>query len=185
MQPIAPRNIWASHFETRAEWAGDNQVNREADEMTEFSEDRRQERRALIEEGFAAWNRHDAAGVAERFPEEARIRVVATGEAARGREQIRALVEARLQAFPDWHLEPQTTYACGEAVCVEWLLTGTQEGDFGDIPATRRSVELAGRSIFEFGPDGLITEERVYFDSATMLVQLGVLPDPADARSRA
>ena len=42
------------------------------------------------------------------------------------------------------------------------------------IPATQRSVELLTCSIFTLGADGLIGEETVYFDAATLSHQLGV-----------
>ena len=57
-------------------------------------------------------------------------------------------------------------------------LLGTHEGELRGIPATGRTFRVPMVAIFEFGdaahPDG-ITCERVYFDSASMLTQLGVL----------
>jgi steroid delta-isomerase-like uncharacterized protein len=131
----------------------------------------------LVERGFALWNSHDAAGLADRFAEDAVMRVMPTAEAAGGREQIRELAEVRLRAFPDWHLEPQSIYDCGDAVCAEWELTGTHESTFMGIPPTQRRIELTGCSIFELDEEGYVTEERIYFDAATMLQQLGLLPD--------
>jgi hypothetical protein len=50
------------------------------------------------------------------------------------------------------------------------------------IPATHRSVELLTCSIFTLGADGLLGEESVYFDAATLLRQLGALPESADTQ---
>ena len=132
---------------------------------------------ALVERGFAAWNDHDPAGLAALAGEGAVMRVMASGEAATGGDEIRELAEARLRAFPDWHLERGATYDCGEVVCAEWLLTGTHEGEFMGIPASRRRIALTGCSIFELDAGGGLVEERIYFDAGTMLRQLGVLPD--------
>jgi steroid delta-isomerase-like uncharacterized protein len=137
-----------------------------------------EQRQALLDDGFAAWNRHDASAIAALFPSGAVLRTVATGEVTRGRQKIRTLVEGRLQAFPDWRLDRQSMYDCDNAVCVEWLLTGTHTGEFMGIPPTQNSIELPGCSIFKFGPEGPLTEEIVYFDIATILRQLGVLPEP-------
>ena len=72
---------------------------------------------------------------------------------------------------------------CGRAGCItEWTLTGTHEGEYIAIPPTHRSVELPACSIFTLGADGLIGEEVVYFDAATLLRQLGVLPESADGQ---
>lgn len=49
------------------------------------------------------------------------------------------------------------------------------------IPPIHRSFELLACSIFKLGTDRLIGEEIVYFDAATLLRQLGVLPESADA----
>ncbi len=134
--------------------------------------------RTQLEDGFAAWNRHDAAAVAALFPQDAVLRVVATGEAARGREEIRALAESRLRAFPDWRLEALNTYDGGEAVCVEWKLTATHEREFMGLPPTQRRIELCGCSIFKVAAGDQIAEEVAYFDTGTLMRQLGVLPEP-------
>ena len=47
----------------------------------------------------------------------------------------------------------------------------------GQLPPTRRSFELPILSIFVFDEDRLICE-RVYFDTITLLRQLGVARDP-------
>ncbi len=47
------------------------------------------------------------------------------------------------------------------------------------IPPTGQSVELLTCSIFTLGIDRLVDEEILYFDAATLLRQLGVLPGAA------
>jgi GrpB-like predicted nucleotidyltransferase (UPF0157 family) len=87
------------------------------------------------------------------------LRIVATGEVLRGREELRADAEALLRAFPDLRIERRSTYECGEEVCIiEWTLTGTHEGEYIGIPPTHRSVELPACSIFTLGADGLVGE---------------------------
>ena len=57
-------------------------------------------------------------------------------------------------------------------------MTGTHDGPFAGIPPTGRRVEYPLVAIFEFEQDRLVCE-KVYFDTATILVQIGVLPDPS------
>jgi steroid delta-isomerase-like uncharacterized protein len=139
--------------------------------------------RTLVDGVTVAWNNHDAPGLAAQFSEDAVLRIVATGEVMRGREELRADAEDLLRAFPDLRLERKRTYECGETVCItEWTLTGTHVGEYIAIPPTHRSVELPACSIFTLGAGGLIGEEVVYFDAATLLRQLGVLPESADGQ---
>jgi steroid delta-isomerase-like uncharacterized protein len=129
-----------------------------------------------------AWNNHDAPEFAAQFSEDAVLRFMPTGGVAHGREQIQAFAETELRAFPDWQIEGRNAYDCGEGVCVvEWTVTATHEGEFMGISPTHRSVEMLGCSIFVLGADGLVGEEIIYLDAATILRQLGVLPASADA----
>jgi steroid delta-isomerase-like uncharacterized protein len=127
------------------------------------------------------WNRHDADALPARFAEDGVMRLVATGETARGREQIRALVERSLRAFPDWHLQVTDAFGVAGRICAEFVLTGTHEGEFQGIPPTHRPIEVQLCSVFRMNPEGLYEQETIYFDSATLLRQLGVLPEPGGA----
>jgi steroid delta-isomerase-like uncharacterized protein len=136
------------------------------------------ERKEAVEQALAVYNRHDAAGFASYFAEDGEMRVVATGEVHEGREQIAAGMEERWRAL-DYTLEPRGLYECGEDVWLEWTMNGTHVGEAMGVPPTHRRVEgLLGCSHFTFGADGLIARDLVYFDLATMLRQLGVLPEP-------
>lgn len=109
-----------------------------------------------------------------------RLRIVATGDVLHCGEQLRAVAEAYLCAFPDLRIERRSTHECGEGVCIiESTLTATHEGNFMGVPPTHRSVELLTCSIFTLGTDQLVGEEVVYFDAATLLRQLGVLSKSA------
>jgi steroid delta-isomerase-like uncharacterized protein len=141
------------------------------------------ETRILVDGVSAAWNKHDPQGFAAQFSEDVVLRVIATGDVLCGREQLKAGAEAYLRAFPDLRMERRTTYDCGETVCIiESTMKATHHGEFMGVPATQRSVELLTCSIFMLGADGLLREETVYFDAATLMRQLSVLPQSADAQ---
>ena len=136
------------------------------------------DRKATVERLLADYNRHDAAGFASYFAEDGVLRVVATGEVNEGREQITARAEERWRAL-DYTLEPRALYECGEDVWLEWTMTGTHVGELMGIPPTHLRVEgLLGCSHLTFGADGLVARDLVYFDLATLLRQLGLLPEP-------
>jgi steroid delta-isomerase-like uncharacterized protein len=122
-------------------------------------------------------NTHDAASVASWFSEDGVQRQAATGVTARGRDAIREAMQAVFIAFPDVHLQVRDLFAVGDRMCIQCVLTGTHDGEFLGIPPTGRRVESELCLVFRFGADDLVDEEVVYSDAATLLRQLGVLPE--------
>lgn len=60
------------------------------------------------------------------------------------------------------------------AVFVEFDLLGTQLGEFAGFAPTGREFRCRMAAIFDFTGERIVCE-RVYFDSATILRQLGLL----------
>jgi hypothetical protein len=69
-------------------------------------------------------------------------------------------------------------------VLVEAMLYGTHDGSFRGLPPTGRSFEMQFLAVFVFDQDRLVCE-RVYFDTATILRQLGIAHDPLSLKGRA
>jgi uncharacterized protein (TIGR02246 family) len=67
----------------------------------------REELRALVRRDEAAWNAHDADGLATPFAPDLEYRSVALPEALHGRDAFRELVAGYLDAFPDLRIENQ------------------------------------------------------------------------------
>ncbi len=107
-----------------------------------------------------------------------RYEIIPTGDVYDGADAVMAYFGATRAAFPDQRNELRRLWPADGAVIAEFDLLGTHEGELRGIPATGRTFRVPMIAIFEFGdeahPDG-ITCERVYFDSASMLSQLGVL----------
>lgn len=100
------------------------------------------------------------------------------GEASDGEGAVRELLHDMLVAFPDLHVEEaETIRHADDAVIVEGRVTDTHRGPFAGLPPTSREVDDPLVAIFEFEEDRLVCE-KVYFDTATILQQLGVLPEP-------
>jgi len=102
----------------------------------------------------------------------------------KGIEAFRQMGEAFLAAAPDNRLEALHTWEDGDSVIVEGVYTGTHTGPLagpaGVIPATGRSFSLPYVDIFQ-ARDGKLVSHRMYWDNATFLAQLGVLPAAAGA----
>jgi predicted ester cyclase len=55
--------------------------------------------------------------------------------------------------------------------------TGPLVGPMGEIPATGRAVDVPFATMFE-ARDGQISAHRAYWDNATFMMQLGLMPRP-------
>jgi steroid delta-isomerase-like uncharacterized protein len=80
-------------------------------------------------------------------------------------------------AFPDQENEVIAIHHADNAVMVEALVRGTHLGPLRGLPPTGRRWEMRFLAMFIFEEDGLVCE-RVYFDSSTVLRQLGIARDP-------
>jgi steroid delta-isomerase-like uncharacterized protein len=138
----------------------------------------RARREAVIRAHVDAERRHDPAGVVASF-HRPRYDVPAMGPAgqADGAEAVHDLLAGLFAAFPDWDAEVGSAHHADAAVFMEVRMTGTQQGEFAGIPPTGRRMDVRVAAIFEFEEDRLLCE-KVYFDFATILQQLGALPAP-------
>ena len=111
---------------------------------------------------------------------------VATGQRFQGPDGVRQFLQGWATAFPDGQVETTLVIADDRGAVVEFVGRGTQtgplQGPAGDIPPTGRAVAVPFASILEMR-EGKIARGRLYFDSTTLLQQLGLIPDPAQTAS--
>jgi steroid delta-isomerase-like uncharacterized protein len=102
----------------------------------------------------------------------------------KGIDAFRQMGEAFQAAAPDNRLEALRTWEAGDTVIVEGVYTGTHTGPLagpgGVIPPSGRSFSLPYVDIFQ-ARDGKFVSHRIYWDNATFLAQLGILPAAAGA----
>jgi steroid delta-isomerase-like uncharacterized protein len=134
----------------------------------------RERREAIVNQHIAAENRHDVEATVATFHHP---RYEVNGEESDGEAAVRDLLQELMAGFPDFKAEVGKTYHADDAVIGEGRITGTHNGEFAGVPATGRRVDYPIVAIFEFDEDRLLCE-KVYFDSATILTQIGVLPEP-------
>ncbi len=101
-----------------------------------------------------------------------RYDVPALGGVVDGAEGVDGLLHALLRAYPDFWQRETAWYHTDNAVIVECVFGGTQQGEWAGIAPTGKPMEVAAALFFLFESDGLVCE-RVYFDHATVLRQLG------------
>jgi hypothetical protein len=69
-----------------------------------------------------------------------------------------------------------TAYTGGDHFTIEFEVSGINDGDGAGFPATNKSFSLRGVSIGRLNADGKIIEQRDYYNIATYLSQVGLLP---------
>jgi len=119
----------------------------------------------------------DAAAMANLYAEDAIL--IVPGEVLRGRDALQKHIESMLHAFPDLKIEFLTVLPSGNHIVFEQLVSGTNTGPLstpeGEIPPTGKKVEFKAVWIGRISPEGLIEEDRTYFDSADFMKQLGLM----------
>jgi steroid delta-isomerase-like uncharacterized protein len=123
----------------------------------------------------SAWNARSGAAVAEAYaPDAVRIEYALPGMQLQGREAIAAHAEAYMRAIPDCRLVVRSAAEDDDVAVIEWTFRGTHTGDLPGLPAQGEEVALDGVSVCAMDR-GLIREERVYWDAATLMAGAGVL----------
>jgi len=151
-------------------------------EAAEPDQDLRARREAIVVEHMESENRHEFDLTLATF-DHPRYELIGTGEVHDGPTEVAAYFEETRTAFPDQRNELIAMHHSDDAVVVEAMLRGTHLGPFRGLPPTGREFEMQFCAIFVFEQDRLVCE-RVYFDLATVLRQLGIAHDPLSLRGR-
>ena len=150
--------------------------------MTIVAPDIRQKREATVREHMESENRHDFVTTMKTF-HHPRYEIIATGDVHDGETAVARYFDETRTAFPDQRNELIALHHADDAVVAEFDLKGTHEGPFRGLPPTGRSFTCRMVALFLFEGDRLVGE-RVYFDSATILRQLGIAHDPLTLKGR-
>jgi steroid delta-isomerase-like uncharacterized protein len=130
------------------------------------SVDSRARRMALVSEHVRCENAHDLNGVIQTF-----------GDAARYDDEP-------WDALPDLSIEIVRQHVSDEAIILEVIIRGTQCGAWRGLPATGRRVEIPLCGVYTFSTDDRLAGEKIYYDRALVLRQLGVFREPQSALGR-
>lgn len=143
----------------------------------------RERREAIVVEHMESENRHEFDVTLATF-EHPRYELIATGDVFDGPTEVSGYFDETRTAFPDQRNELIAMHHSDDAVIVEAMLFGTHLGSFRGLPPTGRQFEMRFCAMFLFEGEDRLVCERVYFDSATILRQLGIAHDPLTLRGR-
>lgn len=139
--------------------------------------DRRAARAAVVREHMDSENRLDFEATLRTFAHP-HYELVATDQVFDGVDEVMEYYRASRAAFPDQRNEIHAMHHADDGVIVEFDLLGTHEGPFLGFEPTHREFRCRMIAVFLFDDADdrpVITCERVYFDAATILRQLGLL----------
>jgi steroid delta-isomerase-like uncharacterized protein len=134
-----------------------------------------------------AWNERNFDEIAEAVAPDSTITIVGSGDTFEGAEGSRAYNTMWADGFPDGKVTVDRVIASGDYVVVEFTGRGTHTGtlvtSMGEIPATGRSLTLQLCDVMEF-KDGKVRSQKTYFDSGSMMAQLGITAEQMASQKR-
>jgi ketosteroid isomerase-like protein len=129
---------------------------------------------------YEDWNARDFDHAASLVADDGEIVVVGSGQRFRGPDGMREYDRMWADAFPDGKVTIDDIVSAGDTVVVCFTGRGTHTGTLrtpgGDIAPTGRSLTLELCDVLEIR-DGKVRSGRTYFDSGSLLMQLGVMPE--------
>ena len=152
--------------------------------MTGTNTDRMATRLKLVEEHVRHENDHNLEAIMGTFGATAQYDDEPWDAHYVGRDAVRAFYEGMLQALPGLRIDVLHTHASDTAVVLEVVIRGQHLGPWRGLPATGAQIELPLCGIFTFDDAERLAGERIYYDRATLLRQLGVFHEPDGALGR-
>jgi len=123
-------------------------------------------------------NSADAEALGKLYTEDAVMIMSGEPEPIKGRRAIVKSQAAFYRAMPDFKVEFTSILFSGNHIIFEGISRGTHTGPLsipgGEIPPTGKKVVLKFVFIARVNADGLIEEDRTYYDTGEMMKQLGL-----------
>jgi steroid delta-isomerase-like uncharacterized protein len=132
--------------------------------------------------GHEAFNRRDFAAMTSHYADRIRWTDRARGLTFTTPEQFREeFLAGWVQSSSDIRITDPTYLDAGRTVVGTFTVTGTHDGPLGPFPATGKPFSLALCELWHFDPQGRVVGGDLYYDQVSLLMQLGLLPQPSSA----
>lgn len=89
-------------------------------------------------------------------------------------EEFKNRLDFSFDSFPDMNFEITSVIEEEKHVAITWIMTGTNLGKIGELPATQKKIKTDGITIYYF-KDNLICGHSQVFDRAIVMKQLGFI----------
>jgi steroid delta-isomerase-like uncharacterized protein len=132
----------------------------------------RRRRIELVQEHFASEAEQEFDRTLATFNGHPHYEIMATGQVFDGDAEVMGYYTTTRTAFPDQRHDNVRLHVADDAVISEFDLLGTNNGEFYGLPPTGKAFRVAVIAVFFFEEDRIVNE-RVYFDAASLLRQIG------------
>jgi steroid delta-isomerase-like uncharacterized protein len=136
------------------------------------NDDLRQRRLDLIAEHFRTEVTQEFDLTLRTFGGRPHYEIMATGQVFDGDDEVMGYYRTTRTAFPDQRHDRVRLHVAEDAIIAEFDLLGTNRGEFYGLPPTGKAFRVPVIALFFF-EDDRITNERIYFDTASLLTQIG------------
>jgi steroid delta-isomerase-like uncharacterized protein len=132
--------------------------------------------------GHEAFNRRDFGAMVKEYAESISWTDHARGVTFRTpREFEDDFLEGWIRASSDCRVTDARYTDAGDMVVARFTASGTNDGPLGPFPATGRQWSLPICELWHFDADGRVVGGEIYYDQASLLAQLELLPQPSAA----
>ena len=133
---------------------------------------------SLANRYLAAWSSHRGDAVAAFMSADVDFEEVTLGERLHGHLAVADFVERFTTTFSsDYHFQLVAELATPDGFAVEWTVSGHHDRDAPALPATHQPFTIRGATVAHL-TDGKIDRSRDYWDMASFLRDVGLLPTP-------
>jgi steroid delta-isomerase-like uncharacterized protein len=131
----------------------------------------------VVRKSVASFNEGNLAGYLE-LVDESYTHHDASQPDGTNREAVSQLLQGVMVAFPDGQVTIDDLIAEDDKVVKRYTARGTHTGEFAGVPATGRPVTFTGVTVYRI-ENGKFTEGWWHLDLASILGQIGAMPQPA------
>jgi steroid delta-isomerase-like uncharacterized protein len=144
---------------------------------THLDDSRTAARIRLVDEHVRAENAHDLDDLMRTFGAAPTFDV--NRDHIDGHDGVHAFYAELIRGFPDLRIDVKHRHVAADAVVLEVVVTGTHQHTWNGVPPRGGRIELPVCAVFPFDAEERLAGERVYFDMALMLRQMGASPGTA------
>jgi hypothetical protein len=132
--------------------------------------------------GHAAFNQRDFESMVKQYADR-----ISWTDRARGltftnpREFKDVFLAGWVQSSTDIRITDARYIDVGQTVLCTFNVVGTQDGPLGPFPATGKQFTLPLCEMWHFDSSGQVIGGDLYYDQLSLLMQLGLMPQPATA----
>jgi steroid delta-isomerase-like uncharacterized protein len=128
-------------------------------------------------EAHRTFNEQGADAASAYFAAEATYTDEARGMTMKGKAEVTGWLGEWKSSFSDAAVTDVQYIDAGDWTVARFQARGTNDGRFGPFPATGRRLDAPFCELLRWA-DGLAIEGALYYDAATILVQLGHMEPP-------